>query len=554
MLYLVLATLSSLCFLHYIITWCKAKRLQHTVEAGKVPPWASEGLPLVGNSVAFLRDPFAFVLSLSSKHPVRLRLPGANPILVQGLDNVRTLFRLSAWSNPAHAQQFIASRLFGMPPVASASFVRDNSGIAAKPKPGTNVESRNRICHRDHEIIRSMFQGPELSDLIDRFSGLLYEKMHHLPIGSQWVEMPDLFEFLVTQITPLSIELLCGPSLTKVIDPDFVRDFWRFDSWVPTIAKKAPRWIFPQGYRIRDKLIASIKRWRMSSCMVRDDEKNMTGCKGMKDKLNLLDVDGWDMDAIAASDLGLIWAANSNTISCLYWMTYEIFRRPSLLAHIQRECSESISKRSEQLTPKFELTTLLSQPYLQSSFAETLRYRCHIFITRYPDSDDMYVNGWRLPAGSLLMACSTVQHMEESLWNTKTYGKQPLNIFWPERFLTLVNDHNYGYRHRKESAISLSYDVESSRSDQSSAPKQQPKFTSKGLEGVWVPFGGGSQMCPGQRLAKVQVFLTTALITTLFEVEPSDPRKEIPVNWAHFGTGVAKPAAPLPFRIRRRPA
>lgn len=71
------------------------------------------------------------------------------------------------------------------------------------------------------------------------------------------------------------------------------------------MAKKAPSWLVPEGYRIRDKLVDSIKRWRIWSAQISHDTG---GSKPMMQKKELLDVDGWDVHAIAASDLGLLWA------------------------------------------------------------------------------------------------------------------------------------------------------------------------------------------------------------------------------------------------------
>jgi hypothetical protein len=211
-------------------------------------------------------------------------------------------------SNPAHAQQFIASRLFGMPAEASASFVRDTSGIAAKPRPGSTIDPKDRICYRDHEIIHSTFRGPRLADLVQTFSRLLQESIRTLPVSREWLELPDLFTFLTAQITPLTVETLCGPSLTKVIDPDFVRDFWIFDSWVPWMTKKVPRWFIPKAYDVRDRLLDSIKQWRVSTLSDSGDCDQNRGCQGMVDKFKLLEVEGWSIEAIASSDLGLVWA------------------------------------------------------------------------------------------------------------------------------------------------------------------------------------------------------------------------------------------------------
>ncbi|KAF2279511.1 cytochrome P450, partial [Westerdykella ornata] len=466
-----------------------------------------------------------------------------------GPDNIRSLFRQSAQTNPAYAQHFVGGHIFGMPQAACASFLRDNTGTSAKPRPGTYIQPRNRICYRDHEILRSMLQGQQLDDLTVKFSRLLYDRIGALPIGPDWIQMPDLFALIATQITPLIIEMLCGPTLINVVNPDFVCTLWKFDHWVPTLAKKAPRCLFPEGYTIRDKLIASIKRWRLATCSL-EDGSPLKGCEGMSSKLNLLDVDGWDMDAIAASDLGLLWAYVNVLFDLIIWSPLVIM---TLAYCIRSECEHSINQRDTASILDFELPTLLKKPLLQSTFAETLRYRNHIFITRYPYPEDMRVNGWELPAKTVVMVCSTVQHMDKTMWNTGPSGEHPVETFYPERFLRYSSEKNAKLESRIDS-------VPGRRSGKQDSPdpdlksSAQPIFSLKNLEGTWIRFGGGSQMCPGQRLAKVEIFLSIALLVMHFDIELTVPSKEMSVDWSHFGTGVAKPAYKLPFQIRRRAA
>ncbi|KAH7074914.1 cytochrome P450 [Paraphoma chrysanthemicola] len=551
-MWLIVFTSFATCF-SFAISALYTKLTSRTKHAtiGQLPPLAPTWIPFLGHSLELLLHPYEFARAIDPNKPARLRLPGVNPILVQGKMNVRQLFKLSSQSNPAHAQQFIASHLFGMPAEASASFVRDTSGISPKPRTRSNIEARNRICFRDHEIIHRTFQGHGLIGLVETFSRLLHNTVNKMPVGCQWVAIPDLFGFLTAQITPLTVEVLCGPVLVKLIDPEFVQNFWKFDSWAPMITKKAPRWLFPAGYRVRDKLLDSIIRWRefTSSCEGTNEEN--IGCKGMMDKIKLLDVDGWSIEAVAASDLGLIWAANSNTISCLYWMLYELCRDPSLMTIVRDEFERSLQQPTHPSTSGFDLPVLLKQPYLQAVFAETLRLRNHIFITRYPDPHDMLVNGWRLPAKSMVMTCSTVQHMNEDLWSTGHNRSHPLDTFWAGRFLSSPSDASTISKERRDSAMSLEPSDQPRTKDFGQATSGI-EFSTKGLEGAWIPFGGGTQMCPGQKLAKTEIFLAAALVLTRFEIILDDPSVEMAVNWGHFGTGVARPAAKLPFRMRRR--
>ena len=225
-------------------------------------------------------------------------MPGVNPYLIQGAHNIRAIFKQSSKTNPGAAQKFIAARLFGMPKAASETFVNDISGYSAKPLPGTeHIEPRNRICYRDHEILKTLLQGSEISHLTGTFQSALLERFSRLPITEEWMEVSDLFHFFTTHITPAAIEAFVGPSLTEVIDPNFVRDFWRFDSWVPAMAKRVPEFCIPEAFRIRDKLLSSVERWR--DYLDRASDEVRTQCPpAMLAKFELRDADGWDTRAV----------------------------------------------------------------------------------------------------------------------------------------------------------------------------------------------------------------------------------------------------------------
>lgn len=243
-------------------------------------------------------------------------------------------------------------------------------------------------------------------------------------------------------------------------------------------------------------------------------------------------------------------------ISLLFWLNYEIIRSEAVLKRVRTECLHSASPRPDgNPVPHIELAFLLEMPFLQACFAETLRLRTHILITRYPDTHDMMINEWRLPAKNLIMTCPTVPHMDQKLWNTRLSGTQPLETFWPPRFLKNPDDyHDMAALERDitESSAQPRVGSDIKSSDDPAICAAQPQFSTNGLEGIWIPFGGGGQMCPGRKLAKAEIFHVTALLVTRFDIELCHPEKEAPMDWSYFGTGVLKPAAKVRFWIRKR--
>lgn len=227
-----------------------------------------------------------------------------------------------------------------MPSAAAESFLRDRSGYSSTPTKGSNVEPRNRICYRDRQMLTQLLHGPEVSTMIERFTHRLCRKVHSLPIGEEWIEISDLFEFCTTHITLAVIESFCGDELTGVIDPRFAQKLWEFDTHTPILAKNLPKWLFWSSYEIRDELLNSLTAWRtwMFKIPLERDIAGMS--KPMRNKLQLLDADGWSIEAIAASDLGFIWGYVDLVYSRVLELTTVLFKGHTLydfcglLAHI----------------------------------------------------------------------------------------------------------------------------------------------------------------------------------------------------------------------------
>lgn len=111
-------------------------------------------------------------------------------------------------------------------------------------------------------------------------------------------------------------------------------------------------------------------------------------------------------------------------------------------------------------------------------------------------------------------------HRNKAMFKTGILQEpQPLSVFWAERFLVSTT----------EGGIALSL---------------------KDCEGAWVPYGGGSNECPGRFYAKQETLLTAALLIGTLEVELQHNSAQI--EWRYFGTGVLGVKSKQPFRLRRR--
>lgn len=181
---------------------------------------------------------------------------------------------------------------------------------------------------------------------------------------------------------------------------------------------------------------------------------------------------------------------------------------------------------------QFDVDQLLRLPVLQAVYAETLRLRMHFYIIRMPDRVDMNIRDWIIPRQKVVVTSTTVAHMDREVWDTGLHDEHPVDQFWIGRFLK--------YPHEGDSG-------------NSNGPNP-PEFSTKGLEGAWIPYGGGPRQCPGRHFAKRQILLTTALMVSLFDCEILKEGMDVKEDFTlmGFGSGVSHPAGKVPVRIRRR--
>jgi cytochrome P450 len=133
---------------------------------------------------------------------------------------------------------------------------------------------------------------------------------------------------------------------------------------------------------------------------------------------------------------------------------------------------------------------------------------------------DIHINDYTLKRNHICIASSTPATMDPAFW-CKEEGFRPVDEFWPGRFL-----------------------------------KQNPEtgdleFSIAGMEGHWVPFGGGPHACPGRIFAKRQAILALALMVTMYDCEVLAGEKELAMDQTSpFGT--IPPSGKIKARIRRR--
>ncbi len=179
--------------------------------------------------------------------------------------------------------------------------------------------------------------------------------------------------------------------------------------------------------------------------------------------------------------------------------------------------------------------------------------------------DGVTLGNWIIPQGNVILLSMYHAHRDQDTWNTGTAEEpHPLDEFWAERFLVYsgkpssgpLNDRSADKHYAMPSIMKPETPTSRpsptfSLAKVNDSPNSSPQFSTEGLAGSWIPYGGGQNMCPGRHFAKQEILLMVASIVTSFDIHLIDPSPP-GVDWGGFGFGVLAPAGKgIRCRIRR---
>lgn len=168
----------------------------------------------------------------------------------------------------------------------------------------------------------------------------------------------------------------------------------------------------------------------------------------------------------------------TNVVPSSLTLALHIFRDESLLSTIRQSLAEAIEPGARI---QFELKMLEKQPLLLSMYAETLRFGVQIHVPRCSPHQDLTIGKIRIPGNKLILMSTWLAHTDEEVWNTKG-GNFPLGTFWARRFLIDPKDPLSGPTKTKR-VVCTTTAIEN-------RVNEEPRYSTEGLEGAWIPYGG----------------------------------------------------------------
>ncbi|KAI9706642.1 MAG: hypothetical protein M1836_003651 [Candelina mexicana] len=431
---------------------------------------------------------------------------------------------------------------------AADVYFRDTSGPRKRPNLGSKTQSSRRIYYQTHETLLEGLLHQGLAPMTDRLKLEMKVSIFSLGILEYWTEFPDLMEFYRLFLGTTVIKTIFGSALLS-LHPNFVQDLWDFDGVVMSLAKRLPIFCVPRTYRLRRKLLQCIKRWHTYArthsagheSVGNQDDDPYWGCKMIRDRyMALCGTEGQDHDSVASTDLAFIWSTVTNVVPSAMALLIHTLGDPSVFLEVQQAVARATESRSQL---RFDMKKLEQEPLLLSLYAETLRYGVQIYIPRHSPHQAVTIGDRTIPSDKVLIFNTWLAHTDKAVWNTKS-GTYPVEKFWARRFIIDPKDPSSGpcqdqYKIKSDPA----FDADNS---------SQIRYSTEGLQGAWIPYGGGHHACPGRLLAKRIMLLSCAAMITMFDIELMTGSNKPEFGPSRFGLGVQVPTTKVPFRIRKR--
>ena len=182
-------------------------------------------------------------------------------------------------------------------------WISDNSGITIDPHPQSSVRPENRGHYTMFKAITHGLTSVNLRIAGEEFQAALQRRRDALPVHDEWVEMDDLYSFLLPLISESTYTAMFGSKFLEFF-PNFPASFWTFHRTMRKLAVGWPRWIIPKASEARHQCLSALKQWRRIH-------------KIENSKVNPLYEERWEFfsktqglsdDGAASSDLGILWS------------------------------------------------------------------------------------------------------------------------------------------------------------------------------------------------------------------------------------------------------
>ncbi|KAJ3121808.1 Cytochrome P450 7B1 [Nowakowskiella sp. JEL0407] len=351
--------------------------------------------------------------------------------------------------------------------------------------------------HRSHALMRGTYvttMSKVFKDLLDKEIPVMLEEINGT-IDENGYKTVGMYEFCRKTFFFASVKMIFGPKFSSSL---LYEHFDTYDEGIPLFFGGLPDFILGKHRKSHNVLIKMVQDALAESAPTDLSEVVWNRSEVMKE-FNMSD------ESIAKSHFAFMWGSQANTIPAAYWTLMHIVSSADVLERVKRE----LSKLDDDSIPVPE-----DLPYLNACISESLRLYSQVFSARqvidsYSITTD--TTTYVMRKGDLLNLPVPVPHLDTKLYTPENPADEFCMNFNPDRFLV---------------------DPE----------KKQPWS--------FIPFGGGSFMCPGRHIARseILVFVWRMLEKLDLQCEFDVPNPKI----SSFGFGVAAPEVEVNITCKLR--
>jgi sterol 14-demethylase len=435
-----------------------------------LPMLVSGAKPVAGHLVEFYRAPEELFRRGYHEHGgmFSFALPGRRAVALLGHEHSRFFFTQTERTLSVRPAYPFVARMFS---------------------PDFFFAANSAEYKRQREIVLPRFQGRQLHGYVAAMDQEAVEFIASLGDDGEF----NLTDHLAPLAARIATRCFLGPDLTSAIDQNFFPEFRKFAGGL------AP---FPPGWLPLPKFVRARH--------ARDRLRAMLGAMIARRRVNPLDPpdflqtiaearypDGEPVPDLVLVNLILLLTVGGHetTAGQLSWALADLLGNPGALTQVRADSVTALADGSPDLA-RIKLLAHLHHCLLES---ERLHPVANILVRKAVDP--VTLNGYTVPAGTLVFASPAVSHRLPDEW------PRP-DEYWPDRF-----------------------------AQDNGKPARQ----------TLIGFGGGTHHCLGMHFAHLEMKIVLARLLTHFDMELIDgPPRPVP------GWRTKWPASPCRIRYRTR--
>ncbi|KAK4147364.1 cytochrome P450 [Dichotomopilus funicola] len=335
--------------------------------------------------------------------------------------------------------------------------------------------------------------------------------------GDGWTEVPNLWLFIRHLVTSATTTALYGPEHNPFsVEAGSEDALWTMERNLLGLTLGLPGFMTKAGRRARATLVGALRPFYVGHRDTGGLEvgEKQEGTKGgvsqfVRDRAGLLRESGIPDEDVAKLEIMLPFAAMANTVPLLFWLIGWVFEmqgktgsggQADVVERLRKEVEGLIVGREGDVVRLSVATSAVEQncPLLMSCYKETQRKTVHQVSTRTVAEDTILRD--RAGKEYLLKKGTVAQLVLGAGHNMEEYWGEDVDEFKPDRFVTGSNNSN-------------------NSNNQASKTEDGPGSV-RAMRAAFLPFGGGSHLCPGRAFAFAEMMAVMATLLLGFDVQP----------------------------------